>query len=233
MIKAIAVDDEPMALKVIEHFCERVDFIRLEKSFTRPLDALKHLNKFPADLLFLDINMPQLNGIEFYKSLKQNTMVIFMTTSAEHAIEGFNLNAVDYLLKPYTEERFLQAAGKAREFYNYQTNSSKSQEDNFFFVRADYSLVKISVPNILYIEALDDYLKIHLQNEKTVVARMTMKGILEKLPSKEFIRVHRSFIVPLGRVKSVRNKMISLENQSIPLGNTYEEEFNKVFKGNT
>ncbi len=232
MIKAIAVDDEPVALKVIEHFCENVDFIKLEKSFTRPVDALKHLNKFPSDLLFLDINMPQLNGIEFYKSLKQNTMVIFTTTSAEHAIEGFNLNAVDYLLKPYTRERFLQAVNKAREFYNYQANSSKSQEDNFFFVRADYSLVKISIPNILYIEALDDYLKIHIQNEKTVVARMTMKGILEKLPSRDFIRVHRSFIVPLSRVKSVRNKMISVENQSIPLGNTYEEEFNKAFKGN-
>lgn len=232
MIKAIAVDDEPMALKVIEHFCNSVDFIKLEKSFTKPVDALKHLNKFPADLLFLDINMPQLNGIDFYKSLKQNTMVIFTTTSVEHAIEGFNLNAVDYLHKPYTEERFLQAVNKAREFYSYQTNISKNQEDHFFFVRADYSLVKISIPNILYIEALDDYLKIHLHNEKTVVARMTMKGILGKLPSREFVRVHRSFIVPLGRVKSVRNKMISIENQSIPLGNTYEEEFTRVFKGN-
>lgn len=231
MIKAIAVDDEPMALKVIEHFCQGVDFISLEKTFTKPVDALKHLNKFPADLLFLDINMPQLNGIDFYKSLKQNTMVIFTTTSADHAIEGFNLNALDYLLKPYTQERFMQSLHKAREFYNYQTNSAKTEEENFFFVRADYSLVKISIPNILYAEALDDYLKIHIRNEKTVVARMTMKGLMEKLPSREFIRVHRSFIVPLSRIKSVRNKMITVEDQQIPLGNTYEEEFNKVFKG--
>lgn len=231
MIKAIAVDDEPMALKVIEHFSANIDFIKLEKTFTKPVDALKHLNKFPADLLFLDINMPLLNGIDFYKSLKQNTMVVFTTTSVEHAIEGFNLNAVDYLLKPFTFERFSQAVNKAREFYNYHTNSDKSQEDNFFFVRADYSLVKISIPNILYIEALDDYLKIHIQNEKTVVARLTMKGILEKLPSKDFVRVHRSFIVPVSRIKSVRNKMITVENQSIPLGNTYEEEFYRVFKG--
>lgn len=233
MIKAIAVDDEPMALKVIEHFCREVDFVSLEKTFTKPMDALKHLNKFPADLLFLDINMPQLNGIDFYKSLKQNTMVIFTTTSADYAIEGFNLNALDYLLKPYTQERFAQALGKARDFYSYQTNSNKREEDNFFFVRADYSLVKISIPSILYIEALDDYLKIHIKNEKTVVARMTMKNMLEKLPAKDFVRVHRSFIVPLVRIKSVRNKMISVEDQLIPLGNTYEEEFNKVFKAST
>lgn len=232
MMKAIAVDDEPMALKVIEHFCEGLDFVKLEKTFTRPMDALKHLNKFPADLLFLDINMPQLNGIDFYKSLKQNTMVIFTTTSADHAIEGFNLNALDYLLKPYTQERFMQALNKARDFYNYHTNSNRSGEENFFFVRADYSLVKISIPSILYIEALDDYLKIHIRNEKSVVARMTMKNMLEKLPAKEFVRVHRSFIIPLSRVKSVRNKMILVEDRQIPMGNTYEEEFNKVFKGN-
>ncbi|MES2132296.1 MAG: LytTR family DNA-binding domain-containing protein [Bacteroidota bacterium] len=231
MIKAIAVDDEPLALKVIEHFSERLDFIKLEKTFTKPLDAIKHLNKFPADLLFLDINMPVLNGIDFYKSLKQNTMVIFTTTSIEHAIEGFNLSAVDYLLKPFTFERFNQAVTKARDFYNYQTNSNKDDSSNYFFVRADYSLIKIVIANILYIEALDDYLKIHIQNEKMVVARMTMKSILEKLPANEFFRIHRSFIVPLSRVKSVRNKMISIEDQHIPLGNTYEADFFKVFRG--
>ena len=120
---------------------------------------------------------------------------------------------------------------KARDFYNYQTNNNKDDNVNYFFLRADYSLVKITIPNILYIEALDDYLKIYIQNEKTVVARMTMKTILEKLPAKDFVRVHRSFIIPLHRVKSMRNKTIMIEDQSIPLGNTYEEEFLKVFKG--
>lgn len=230
MIKAIAVDDELMALKVIEQACKGLDFIKLEKTFTDPLEAQKYLNKFPADLLFLDINMPKLNGIDFYKSLKQETMVIFTTTSVEHAVEGFNLSAVDYLLKPYTADRFMQAVQKAKDYYNYQHNEKENKQQHLY-IRADYSLVKINIPDITYVEGLDDYVKIHIQNEKTVVARMTMKSMMEKLPSKEFVRVHRSFIVPLKRIKSVRNKLLLVEGQEIPLGNSYEEEFYKHFSG--
>lgn len=228
MIKAIAIDDEPPALKVVENFCGLVDFIDLQKTFTKPTEALKYLERYPVDLLFLDINMPSLSGIEFYKQIKQQTMVIFTTAHIEYAVEGFNLNALDYLLKPYTPERFLQAANKAKEFFGYQHQTETGQP--FFFIRADYSLIKINFADILYIEGLDDYLKIHLLNQKAVVARMTMKAILEKLPVKDFIRVHRSYIVPFARIESVRNKTIYLEGKEFSIGSSYEENFFKFFK---
>lgn len=228
MITAIAIDDEPPALKVIENFCELVDFIDLQKTFTKPTEALKYLEKYPVDLLFLDINMPSLSGIEFYKQLKQQTMVIFTTAHIEYAVEGFNLSAIDYLLKPYTPERFLQAANKAKDFFGYQHQAENTQP--FFFVRADYSLIKINYQDIVYIEGLDDYLKIHLQNQKAVVARMTMKAMLEKLPQKDFIRIHRSYIIPFSKIESVRNKVIYIGDKEFSIGSSYEENFFKLFK---
>ena len=230
MIKAIAIDDEPPALSVVEAFCNNTGFVDLQKTFTNPTEALKHLRKFPVDLLFLDINMPSLSGLDFYRSLEQSTMVIFTTAHSEYAVEGFNLNAVDYLLKPFTYERFLQAVNKANEAYHYQSQSIAANTAQYLFIRADYSLNKVAVTDILYIEGLDDYLKIHLQNQKPIVARMTMKAILEKLPNKEFIRVHRSFIVPFSRIENVRNKTISLAGVDIPIGSSYEGTFFTLFK---
>ncbi|MFT3935650.1 MAG: LytTR family DNA-binding domain-containing protein [Chitinophagaceae bacterium] len=228
MIKAIAIDDEPPALKVIETFCGRTTNVELEKTFTMPAEALKHLRKYPIDLLFLDIQMPSINGIDFYKSVKQDTMVIFTTAFSEYAVEGFNLSAVDYLLKPFTFDRFQQAVAKAEEYYNYKKQSG-NETPKYLFIRADYSLLKISLSDIIYIEGLDDYLKIHLVNSHPVVARMTMKSILEKLPSNDFVRVHRSYIVPFSRIESYRNKMITIAGEEIPTGSSYEENFLKYF----
>jgi len=226
MIKALAIDDEPLALSVIESFCSQVDYIDLQKSFTKPTEALAHLEKFPVDLLFLDIHMPALNGIDFYKKIEQNTLVIFCTAHSQYAIEGFNLNALDYLLKPFTFDRFKQATDKAKDYFAINNN----QKSQHIFIRADYSLQKINLDDITYIEALDDYLKIHIHQQKTIVARMTMKVMLEKLPSTDFIRVHRSFIIPIKKVESIRNKTINILNAKIPIGNSYEEELLKIFK---
>lgn len=225
MIKALAIDDEPLALNVIEAFCTQLDYIDLQKTFTKPNEALKHLNKYPVDLLFLDIHMPSLTGIDFYKNIEQNTLVIFCTAHGQYAVEGFNLNALDYLLKPFTFERFKQATDKARDYFA----SSNNQKAQHIFVRADYSLQKIMLDDIMCIEALDDYLKIYINNQKTIVARMTMKAMLEKLPSTEFMRVHRSFIVPIKKVESLRNKTLQLGDKKIPVGNSYEEEVLKHF----
>src|SRR6218665_1916039 len=147
MINAIAIDDEPPALKVIETFCDETGFIALQKTFTKPTEALKHLRKFPVDLLFLDINMPGLSGIELYKKIDQGTSVIFTTAYPEFAVEGFNLNALDYLLKPFSYERFLQAIAKAKEFYSFN-NPAEKQQEQYLFIRADYSLIKINVADI-------------------------------------------------------------------------------------
>jgi DNA-binding LytR/AlgR family response regulator len=226
MIKALAIDDEPLALNVIEAFCAQVDYIDLQKTFEKPNEALKHLNKYPVDLLFLDIHMPALNGIDFYKNIQQNTLVIFCTAHEQYAVEGFNLNALDYLLKPFTFERFKQATDKARDYFASTTNIKSPH----IFVRADYSLQKILLEDVNYIEALDDYLKIHLHQQKTIVARMTMKAMLEKLPAEAFMRVHRSFIVPIKKVESIRNKCIHLLDKQIPIGNSYEEVVKKHFE---
>jgi DNA-binding LytR/AlgR family response regulator len=228
MITAIALDDEPPALKIVESFCGRVEFIDLAKTFTNPNEALKHLEKFPADLLFLDIRMPSMTGIQFAKKVPKDLMVIFTTAYSEYAVEGFNLNAVDYLLKPFTFDRFLQAANKANEYYKFLHNYDPSAQ-HYIFVRADYSLLKIMLDDILYIEGLDDYLKIFLAGRKPIIARMTMKAMLEKLPQKAFIRVHRSFIVPLSRIDNVRNKTIHISDKSIPVGNSYEKAFFEMY----
>jgi DNA-binding LytR/AlgR family response regulator len=228
MIKAVAIDDEPPALQVIENFCSQIDFIVLEKVFHKPTEALKYIDNFPVDLLFLDVNMPSLSGIDLYKRVKQNTMVIFTTAYSEYAVEGFNLSAIDYLLKPFTFERFLQAVNKAQEYFNYQ-NQGPSETKEYLFIRADYSLHKIVIADILFIEGLDDYVKIHVENEKTLVARMTIKAMLGKLPPKEFIRVHRSYIVPFSRIENVRNKIISLAGKEIPIGSSYEKNFFNYF----
>lgn len=226
MIKAIAIDDEPLALNVIETFCAELDYIDLQKTFTEPNEALKYLKKFPVDLLFLDIHMPALTGIDFYKRIEQKTMVIFCTAHGQYAVEGFNLNALDYLLKPFDFDRFKVATEKARDYIDLQVNP---KEIEHIFIRADYSLQKIMLQDIMYIEALDDYLKIHLHNQKNIVARMTMKTMTEKLPSNQFIRVHRSFIISINKVSSIKNKVITINNCRIPVGNSYESEILKHF----
>ena len=226
MIKAIAVDDELPALEILQDFCARTNDVELEKSFNKPTFALQYLKQFPTDILFLDINMPSLNGIEFSKILPQKTITIFTTAYSEYAIEGFNLNAVDYLLKPFTFQCFQQAVDKAKQLLKI----NESNISSFITLRVNYSLIKIDTSNILFIEGLDDYLKLHLINQKPIVIRMTMKVMLEKLAPDEFIRVHRSFIIPLSKINSLCNKIIHLGDEQIPLSSSYEESFLKAFK---
>lgn len=226
MITAIAIDDEPLGLKIISHYCDQIDFITLEKTFTQQSEALKHLRKYPVDLIFLDIQMPNKNGVDFYKMLDNNPMVIFTTAHSQYAVEGFNVNATDYLLKPFSEERFMTALQKARNEFEFRKNQSVQTH---LMVRADYKLHRIEFDDILLIEGLDDYVQIHLTNKTKIVARLSMKGILEKLSEKEFIRVHRSFIIPLKKVKSIQNKTIQIEEFLIPIGDTFKDDILKYF----
>jgi DNA-binding LytR/AlgR family response regulator len=224
MIKAIAIDDEPLALKVIDTLCTNHEDIELQKTFTRPNDALKFLRKYPIDLIFCDIQMPSLTGINLVKSIPQNTIVIFTTAFSEYAAQSYELNAIDYLLKPINLRRFTQAIKKAQEYLNFISNKEQTSE-TFIFVRADFNLVKIPLADILYIEGFADYLKIYIRDRKPIVARMPMKEMMEKLPSAEFIRVHRSFILPLGKIEAVRSKIIYIGDKEFPIGRTYSEDF--------
>lgn len=239
MIRAIALDDEPLALRVLTHFCRQTPFVDLRQTFTRTDEAHQFLVKEEADLLFLDINMPFMIGTDFYRTIQAETgtvpMVIFTTAYAEYAVEGFALNAVDYLLKPFTFERFTQAVTKANDYAAWQQRTQRNVPgqlaEEYLFIRADYTVYKVALADILLIEGLDDYLKIHLASElRPIVARMTMKALLDKLPDSQFVRVHRSFIVPFSRIEGIRNKTIRLAGRDIPVGASYEAALMSRFR---
>jgi DNA-binding LytR/AlgR family response regulator len=224
MINAIAIDDEPLALTVIKSLCDKSENINLQKTFTQPSEALKHLRKFPTDLIFCDIQMPAMTGINLVKSLPQNIMVIFTTAFSEYAVVSYELNAIDYLLKPINQKRFTQAITKALEYFEHIHKKDHSTDKNIF-IRADFSLVKIPLADILYIEGLADYLKIHIKDRKTIIARMSMKDMMEKLHPNDFIRVHRSYILPFSKIEAVRGTTIYIGENEFPIGRTYAEEF--------
>ncbi len=225
MIKAIAIDDEPLALQIIDVYCNSIDSITLEKTFTNLQNAKKYLNKFPVDVVFLDIEMPKTNGIDFYRSLSQEVKVVFTTAFDQYAVEGFNVNATDYLLKPFSLERFTEAVDRIKKAKTVETENTA--ENTHLSIRANYKLNRIPLENILYLEAMDDYVKIHIENEKTIVARATMKGILEKLPASQFVRIHKSYIVPIAKIKNASPTEVTVNNIIFPIGNSYKKMLEK------
>jgi DNA-binding LytR/AlgR family response regulator len=225
MIKAIGIDDEPPALEILENYCQRTEKVELMKVFTGTSRALEYLEQFPADLIFLDINMPSISGLDLAKRITQQSMVIFTTSYTEYAVESYSLNAVDYLLKPYTFARFQQAIEKAEAVQRFQQN----ERQQYLILRVDYSLIRIALSDILFIEGLDNYLKVHVRNQSPIVVRMTMKALQEKLPDNEFVRVHRSYIISISKISSIRNKMIFIGEEEIPLGTSHEKAFYALF----
>ena len=226
MITVIAIDDQKPALKIIEHFCSKIDIMHLKKTFDNAEDALRYLNNFPVDLILVDVNMPRLNGLDFARKLTQNQMVIFITADKQFAAEAFELNAVDYLVKPFDFARFEKAIHKAMTLFHLK-NQDVKPENKFLFVRADYKFNKVAFEDILCIEGLGDFMKIFVRNQKTIVARIRMKEMEERLPATDFIRVHRSFILPIKEIKSVKNKFVQIEGRQIPIGGNYDVAFMK------
>jgi DNA-binding LytR/AlgR family response regulator len=226
MISCVAIDDEPLALVVLQEYISRAPMLELKKSFTDAFAGLDYLKRNEINLVFLDIRMPQLTGIQLIKSLPKAPLVIFTTAYSNYAVEGFNLDAIDFLLKPFDYDRFLKAVNKAGEYLSYREKPYSSENSGFLFVKSEYQIIKIDVNDIRYIEGMDDYVKI-FNSEKMVLTNMPMKDILKKLPSR-FVRVHRSFIVPLNRIESVRNKRIKIEDKLIPVGDSYAESFFKI-----
>ncbi|WP_424004336.1 LytR/AlgR family response regulator transcription factor [Maribacter sp. IgM3_T14_3] len=225
MIKAIAIDDEPLALDVIQEYCQSIDGIQLKQTFVSQDKALDYLNNTEVDLIFLDIRMPKSNGIQLYNSLTQKIRVIFTTAFSEYAVEGFNLSAIDYLLKPFSLERFSVAVEKVKKDIGLELKLEEKQ--NYLMIKADYKLYNIPLEKIVFIEALDDYVKIHLVGQSKIVARHTMKGILNKLPVKEFQRVHRSYIISVNKIDAIKKDSIELEEFTIPISTTYKDKFLK------
>ncbi len=223
MLTCIAIDDEPLALEVIKKYIAKIYFLELKGVFTDAFEAKKVLDASPVDILFLDIQMPDINGIEFSKMLSsKDTAVIFTTAFSEYAVEGFNVDAVDYLLKPIEYDRFLKAIYKAKEYIEYLNNQELNQ--GYIFVKSDYQMVKINLKDIIYIEGLDDYIKIYLPH-KSVLTLMTLKTITQKLPAREFVRVHRSYIVPISKIENVSKSKIKITDKEIPIGVSYSDSF--------
>jgi DNA-binding LytR/AlgR family response regulator len=234
MLNCIAVDDENLALDLIEDNILKVPFLNLVKRCKNAFEAMEVLQSQDIDLIFLDIQMPGITGVQFLQSMTKSPMVIFVTAYKQYALEGYNLNVIDYLLKPIDFERFLKAVNKAAELHSLKQKAEGVEpisegKNSTIFVNADYSLVKVKTDEITYIEGLKDYIKIHLNSStKPIVTRMTMKSIEEKLPSSEFFRVHKSFIISLDKIESIRNLKIKIGNAQIPVSESYTEEFFKL-----
>jgi DNA-binding LytR/AlgR family response regulator len=228
-MKCIIVDDEPLAQDLLEDFIGRVTFLQLRKRCRNVMDAMKILQKESIDLIFLDIQMPKITGIQFAGSIAKAPMIIFTTAFSKYAVESYNLDAVDYLLKPFSFERFLKAVNKAYSIYAGKDKRAIEAEDSglageFIFVNAEYSSVKINLNDILYIEGLKDYVKIYA-GAKPLLTLQSLKSLEGKLPGKHFIRVHRSYIVSIDKIDSIQRNRIVIGDKYIPIGETYKDEF--------
>ncbi len=226
MITAIALDDEHLALDIISVYCEAIDNVHLKATFTNQQKAIEYLYAQNIDVLFLDIEMPGLNGIELYKSLQNKTKVIFTTAYSEYAIEGFNVNAVDYLLKPIVQKRFNEAVAKAVHMIELE----KLQTTTHIQVKAAYKTYQIDIADILFLEGLDDYIKIHLTDQSTIVTRATLKSMLQKLPETKFIRIHKSYIIALDKVSSYYKQTLKISSFTLPVSATYKDKVAKKFQ---
>lgn len=223
MLKCIAVDDEPLALQLMQDYISKVPYLQLVTTCSDAFEANQVLQEQEIDLVFIDIQMPGLTGLQFIKSLSNKPMFILVTAYEKFALEGYDLNVVDYLLKPVELSRFIQACNKANELYQLKHQQPDTGSE-YFFLNMDYSLVKVMFADIMWIEGLRDYLKIHLMPPaKPLVARMSMKAIEEELPPFKFLRVHKSFIVSTDHITSVKKNSVFVRDMELPVGETYKE----------
>ncbi len=235
MIRCIAIDDEPLALKQIASYIAKTPFLALEGQFESALQAISFLQENEVDLMFVDINMPDLTGMDFVKSLNNPPKVIFTTAYSEYALEGFRVDAVDYLLKPIGYADFLKASEKAKERIKPKEseNTEVQSNDKFLFIKSEYKILRINLSDIKYIEGMREYVRIHQQSEKAIMTLMSMKKMEEFLPKTNFMRVHRSFIVNLDKITTVeRNRIVFDKSTYIPVSEQYKEKFQKYLDDN-
>lgn len=234
MIRCIAIDDEPLALKQMKTYIEKTPFLKFLDSFDNALQALPFLKENNVDLIFLDINMPDISGMDFFKSLQDPPSVIFTTAYSEYAVEGFKVDAIDYLLKPIGYTDFLKAAQKANQRINPVIEESEIKSDNkYLFIKSEYKIIRINLVDIKYIESMREYLRIHIENQTPVMTLMSVKKMEEFLPEKDFMRVHRSYIVHLNKITTIeRNRIIFDKKVYIPVSEQYKEKFQDFLNKN-
>ena len=232
-INCAIIDDEPLAAELLKSYAKKTPFLNLTGTYSSALEAMKELRDQPAQLLFLDIQMPELSGIEFAKILPPETKIIFTTAFQQYAIEGYKVNALDYLMKPIAYEDFLKAANKALEWFSVTQKQQTYADDRFMYVKSDYKLVRVALDDILYIEGLKDYVRIYLEDGQRIMSLMNMKKLEDYLPHPEFLRTHRSFIVHMTKAQSVERFRIVFGNQFIPISDSYKEKVLEYFEQHT
>ena len=234
-LRCIAIDDEPLALDLLEDNIRQVPYLELVAGFNKPMEAMQYLQDHEIDLIFIDIQMPGITGLQFIQSLPQKPMYILVTAYEKFALEGYNLNVVDYLLKPVSMDRFVKACNKAMDLFKLKVAGSRLQvpeEHKYIFVNADYKLVKVEFSDIIWIEALKDYLKIHLQSNKNpLLTRMSMKSIEEQLPESQFIRIHKSYIISKAAISAVKKTSVFIGDLELPVGEMYREAVSSFIGG--
>lgn len=225
MLKCVIVEDEPSGRKILEEFIAETDFLQLVGQAANPLKALSLLSSDEIDLIFLDVQMPKMNGIDFLKSQKKPPMVILTTAFPEYAIQGFELDVIDYLLKPISFERFLKASAKALEFKEFYKKTIPAAKDGFpyFFIKCNHTYEKILLDELLYVEAANNHILLHTRS-KRFIAYVTFKGIEEQLPSQQFTKVHKSFMVALNKIDSLDGEQIRIGEHHIPISRNMREE---------
>jgi DNA-binding LytR/AlgR family response regulator len=234
-IKCLIVDDEPLAQRIIEKYAEDIPTIEIAGKCANAFEAMQALNDMQIDLLFLDINMPKLSGINFLKTLKNPPLTIITTAYSEFALEGYELDVLDYLKKPFSFERFLKAVQKAQERMKesaketivHEVVTSHNREENFIFVKSNKKTYKVNISDVFYIEALGDYVKIHT-TDKIIITYQSMKKIEALLPSASFTRIHKSFIVAISKIKSIEGNMVEIKDEKLPIGSNYKQEFQNI-----
>ena len=234
-LKTIAIDDEPLALKLVSDYISKTPFLEMAGAFDNPLDAIDFLSDHVVDLIFVDIQMPDLTGIEFARSLEDAPKIVFTTAYEKYALEGYKLNAIDYLLKPFSYEEFLKAAGKARKQVELEINSLPTIEANnqFLFLKSEYKIRRINFNDILYIEGLKDYIKVYTTtDDKPVMSLNSVKSLELKLPEDKFMRVHRSFIVNLDKIDTIERSRIIFGKVYIPVSDQYKDKFQEYLDKN-
>ena len=227
-IRCAVIDDEPLALGLMASYVKKTPFLELVGSYSSAIQAMNELPNHPADLLFLDIQMPELNGLDFSRMVPPQTRVVFTTAFDQYAIDGYRVNALDYLLKPISYPNFLQAAQKAQEWFKLveQRQQGAVEEVQSIFVKSEYKQVQVMLDDILYIEGLKDYIKIYEEgHEKPLLSLMSMKSMEEMLPSQRFMRVHRSYIVQKSKIRVVEHNRIVFGKTYIPVGDSYKDDF--------
>ena len=234
-VNCIIVDDEPVAREILENHLGRIDRIHIVSSCKNALEAFKAINSHPVDLVFLDINMPDISGLSFATSMSKDIKIIFTTAYRDYAVDGFDLKAVDYLLKPISFERLLQGINKYfQEISTVRTGYSgeiEIEKEDSIFVRSDRKMVKVCFRDILFIESLSDYIRIHLDGNKTVTTRETLSNIEARLPQSDFMRIHRSFMVSVQKIESFTSETIGIGKHEIPISRSYRDEVVRRLEG--